>query len=134
MYRQRMTIELFFEIFKQQMDGTRPRVWTTDRLRGSMLVQFVALCYYEYLAQKVREIKAQLREMEQDESVTAERRNLGKKLLTWLEHNSLQLILKWFDPVETVTISNTLARKRWTTEFTKRDKLFLEQLGMRQSF
>ena len=133
-YRQRMTIELFFEVFKQQVDGTRPRVWTAGRLRGRMFVQFVALCYYEYLAQKIRDIKAKLKAMDHDETINAQQRALGKKLLRWLEHNSVHLILQWFDPVETITISNALGRKRWTTEITKRDNLFLEELGMKHSF
>jgi hypothetical protein len=47
--RKRETIESFFESMKQRADGTRVRVWDTDTLRGRMFVQFVALCYYEYL-------------------------------------------------------------------------------------
>ena len=42
-YRKRETIESFFETLKNRTDGTRPRVWNSDTLRGRMFVQFVAL-------------------------------------------------------------------------------------------
>ena len=41
-------------------DGTRARVWDTETLRGRMFVQFVALCYYEYLSDEIRNIKMTL--------------------------------------------------------------------------
>jgi transposase len=56
-YRKRETIESFFESMKQRADGTRVRVWDTDTLRGRMFAQFVALCYYEYLSDEIRNMK-----------------------------------------------------------------------------
>ena len=61
-YRKRETIESFFEVEKQHADGTRPRVWSSDTLRGRMFVQFVSLCYYEYLSEEVRKLKLTLGE------------------------------------------------------------------------
>lgn len=59
-YRKRETIESFFQSMKQRADGTRVRVWDTDTLRGCMFVQFVALCYYEYLIDEIRNMKKSL--------------------------------------------------------------------------
>jgi hypothetical protein len=57
--------------------------------------------------------------------------NLEKKLKTWLENNSVYLTLQWFDAVEGVNVSSELMRKRWSTELTARDRLFLEYLGVK---
>lgn len=133
-YRQRASIELFFEVLKQQFDGGRPRVWTADRLRGRMFVQFVALCYYEYLVREIQRIKHLLTDSKHIASLNAQERKLDKQLLSWLEHNSIQTVLRWFDTVETVTVTNAIARRRWSAEVTKRDKLFLQLLGLTTSF
>lgn len=130
-YRQRNTIELFFEILKQRIDGDRPRVWDSDRLRGRLFVQFVALCYYEYLAMQLRVIKADLGQPNGEPAHdTKENLNNERKLLHWLERQSLHDVLKWFDTVESVEISTSLRRKRWTSEILSRDKLLLNKLGV----
>ena len=56
--------------------------------------------------------------------------DLEKKLKYWLEESSINTVLQWFDTVESVSVSSKLAKKRWTTEITQRDKLFLEKLGI----
>jgi hypothetical protein len=56
--------------------------------------------------------------------------DLEKKLKHWLQESSINTILQWFDTVEGVGISSKLTKKRWSTEITKRDKLFLEKLGL----
>lgn len=66
-YRRRETIEQFFEAGKQKTDGTRTRVWSSESLMGRMFVQFVALCYYEYFSEQLRQIKFKL-----EEDITAE--------------------------------------------------------------
>ena len=50
----------------------------------------------------------------------------GSRTRVW----SIYLSLQWFDPVEEVKVSTKLLSRRWTTEFTARDKLFLEKLGV----
>lgn len=130
-YRLRGTIEAFFESGKQKADGTRTRVWSTDCLRGRMFVQFVALCYYEYFSEELRKLKSVLGKENGDPkhdlktNLSAER-----KLLTWLKNTPVYLVLQWFDVVEEVDISTKLKSKRWTTEITERDKMFLSKLGM----
>jgi hypothetical protein len=55
--------------------------------------------------------------------------DLEKKLKRWLEDSSIHTVLQWFDTVEGVRVSSKLAKKRWTTEITQRDRLFLDVTG-----
>ena len=59
-YRKRDTIESFFRGDKQTADGLRTRVWDADTLRGRMFVQFVAMCYYEFFSERLRQMKMAL--------------------------------------------------------------------------
>lgn len=59
-YRRRENIEFFFEAGKQKKDGARTRVWSSGCLMGRMFVQFLALCYYEYLNEQLRQLKQSL--------------------------------------------------------------------------
>lgn len=130
-YRKRETIESFFEAFKQRADGTRVRVWDSNTLRGRMFVQFVALCYYEYLSNEIRNMKSHLGLPNGDaEHDSAENIKLEKKLKSWLDNSPVYSVLHWFDAVEGVNVSSKLSAKRWSTEITARDKLFLLQLGV----
>ena len=134
-YRRRETIESFFEAGKQHADGTRSRVWNTDTLRGRLFVQFVSLCYYEYLSEAIREMKKSLGVENGDpEHDQKENLKLESRLKSWLGNTPLYLILQWFDTVEEVRISSKLRAKRWTTEITKRDRLFLQKLGYFTTF
>ena len=130
-YRKRETIESFFESVKQRADGTRVRVWDTDTLRGRMFVQFVALCYYEYLSNEIRNMKKLLGVKNGDPTHdTVANLSLEKKLKGWLDNSPIYLVLQWFDTVEGVKVSSKLISKRWTTEITARDRMFLEKLGV----
>lgn len=130
-YRKRETIESFFEAEKQHADGTRLRVWSTDTLRGRMFVQFVSLCYYEYLSEEIRKLKLTLgKENGDGRHDTKTVLDDEKKLKSWLCNTPLYLQLQWFDTVESVDVSVKLKNKRWTTEITARDALYLEKLGV----
>ena len=130
-YRKRETIESFFESMKQHADGTRSRVWDADALRGRMFVQFVALGYYEYLSNEIRNMKEVLGKKNGDPEHDLEKNLvLERKLKRWLENSSIYLVLQWFDTVEGVKVSSKLLSKRWTTEITKRDQIFLDKLGV----
>ena len=130
-YRKRETIESFFEAEKQHADGTRARVWHTDTLRGRMFVQFVSLCYYEYLSEEIRKLKSSLG-IENGDTAHDKKENLKaeNKLKSWLNNTPIYLQLQWFDTVEAVDVSVKLKRKRWTTEVTSRDAMYLEKLGV----
>ena len=131
-YRKRNTIEAFFRGDKQMADGLRLRVWDADTLRGRMFVQFVALCYYEYFSEELRQIKLTLGtttgDGKHDTKVVLE---AERKLKAWMENTPIYLQLQWFDTVENVRVSSILTSKRWTTEITSRDSLYLERLGVK---
>lgn len=130
-YRKRETIESFFEAEKQHADGTRVRVWNADTLRGRMFVQFVSLCYYEYLNEKIRKLKDILGKKTGDKvHDTKEILDNELKLRSWLCNTPLYLQLQWFDTVESVDVSVKLKNRRWTTEITARDALYLQKLGV----
>lgn len=98
---------------------------------GRMFVQFVALCYYEYLSEQLRQIKQSLAaEIADPVNETAEILKTKKKLLSWMKNTPVYLTIQWFDAVEEVKVSTKLLSRRWTTEITARDRLFLEKLGV----
>ena len=130
-YRRRETIEFFFESGKQRADGSRTRVWSSESLLGRMFMQFVALCYYEYFSEQIRQIKQDLA-LETGGSADGTKKvlEMKKKLLSWLKNTPIYLLLQWFDAVEEVNVSAKLLSKRWTTEITERDRMFLDKLGV----
>jgi transposase len=131
LYRKREYIESCFRNLKRRTDGEKPRVWSADTLRGRLFAQFVALCYHEYLSEEIRKLKLSLGVANGNPlHDTKKVLNLEKKLKHWLEESSIHTILQWFDTVEGVSVSSKLAKKRWTTEITQRDRLFLEKLGV----
>ena len=129
-YRSRETIESFFEADKQRADGSRTRVWGSDTLRGRMFVQFVALCYYEYFSNQLRLIKPTLGRQGSEDKRLQHDIDVEDKLKSWMSNTPAYLQLQWFDTVEEVKISSELRSKRWNTEVTERDRLYLAKLGM----
>lgn len=129
-YRKREYVEACFRSAKQNTDSTRIRVWDPDTLRGRMFVQFVTLCYYEYLSEKVRNIKQDLGiNHDSSDQKLKQQIKLEKKLKSWLDNTPIYLQLQWFDVIEGVKISSKLKSMRWSTETTAMDKLYLEKLG-----
>ena len=59
-YRKREHIEDHFEALKEHTNGLKPRVWDDWRFRGRQFVQFVALCYYDFLYKKITDLKNSL--------------------------------------------------------------------------
>jgi transposase len=130
-YRKREYIESCFRDLKRRTDGEKPRVWGADALRGRLFTQFVALCYHECLSEEIRKMKLALGVSNGDPlHDTKKVLDLEKKLKRWLEDSSIHTVLQWFDTVEGVGVSSKLAKKRWTTEITQRDRLFLDKLGI----
>jgi transposase len=130
-YRKRESIESYFQSMKRRADGIRVRVWDTDTLRGRMFVQFIALCYYEYLSNEIRNMKKLLGVKNGDPKHDTEvNLSLEKNLKSWLDNSPIYLVLQWFDAVEGVKVSSKLLSIRWTTEITLRDKMFLEKMGV----
>jgi hypothetical protein len=131
-YRKREYIEACFKAAKQNADSSRTRVWDANTLRGRIFVQFVSLCYYEFLCERVRLMKSELGS-DNDESIQKSKQQikLERKLKSWLENTPIYLQLQWFDVIEGVEISSKLKSVRWATETTAMDKLYLEKLGMK---
>ena len=129
-YRKRETIESFFEAEKQHADGTRARVWDTDTLRGRMFVQFVSLCYYEYFSEEIRKLRHLLESEINSGELDSNTLKLTKKLASWINNTPLYLQLQWFDTVERVDISTKLHNRRWNTEMTACDALYLRKIGL----
>ncbi len=132
-YRRRETIESFFEAGKQHADGTRARVWNADTLRGRMFVQFVSLCYYEYFSEEIRKLKKVLKSDINSGNLNSSDLKTTKKLSTWVNNTPLYLQLQWFDTVESVEISSKLRSRRWNTEVTACDALYLQKIGLKPS-
>jgi len=97
-----------------------------------MFVQFICLCYYEYLSEEIRKLKQSLGK-ENGDSKQDTKDNIGKELelKSWLNNTPIYLQLQWFDTVESVNVSIKLKNKRWTSEVTARDSLYLEKLGVK---
>lgn len=131
-YRKRETIESFFESGKQHADGARARVWYTDTLRGRMFVQFVSLCYYEYFSEEIRKLKATLDSEINSGDLKSDVLKVTKKLRTWVNNTPLYLQLQWFDTVEQVEVSTKLRNRRWNTEVSSCDALYLKKIGLNQ--
>lgn len=130
-YRKRETIESFFEAEKQHADGSRVRVWNTDTLRGRMFVQFVSLCYYEYFGEEIRKLKNALEAEINSGELNSTDLKTTKKLNSWVNNTPLYLQLQWFDAVESVEISSKLRNRRWNTEVTACDALYLHKIGLK---
>lgn len=130
-YRKREKVEEYFRMAKEDADASKPRVWYADHLMGRMIIQFVSLSYEDYLRFKIGEMKAELGiKTGEPGHDTKENLTSEKGLKKWLTDTSFSNILRWFDAYETTKVSTTVSNRRWNSETTKRDRLFLEKLGM----
>jgi hypothetical protein len=130
-YRKREKVEEYFKMAKEDVDASRPRVWYADHLMGKMIVQFVALSYEDFLRFKIGQMKAELGQKTGDpKHDTKENLKLEVSLKKWLTDTSFSNVLRWFDAYETTKVSTIVANRRWNSETTKRDRLFLKKLGM----
>ena len=130
-YRQRNMIETFFRAEKNTVDGKRPRSWTDTVLRGRLFVQFIALCYYQYLKNKLNEIENSLGKRNGDpEHDTKAILSKEEKLRSWIKNMTITQQLQWFDAIEGVEVSSEITRKRWNTDAIAQDELYLQKLGV----
>ncbi len=114
-----------FLVQKGGLDGSRPRTWYPDTLRGRQFAQFVSLGYHCFLFKKLKEMRATLGKDETGK--TKDLVKLEKSLDKWIAQRSLVQILDWFDCVQTTTVQTAMGNYRWSTESIARDKLFLER-------
>ena len=97
-----------------------------------MFVQFISLCYYEYFSEEIRKLKTVLDSEINGGYLKSEALKTTKKLKSWVNNTPLYLQLQWFDTVEQVEISTKLRNRRWNTEVTSCDALYLEKIGIFQ--
>ncbi len=131
-YRAREYVEEDFKNSKSHIGGNHPRVWNDDTLDGQMLVQFLAQSMHESFASMIRNLTETLAipngDVEHDKTeVLKEEKNLKN----WLRKTSLHNILTWFDATEMVRVYGGKPQQ-WRTENTKRDRLFVQRLGIKQ--
>ena len=98
-----------------------------------MFVQFVALCYYEYFGEEIRKLKRQLESEIHGGQLNSTDLKVTRKLNTWVNNTPLYLQLQWFDTIEQVKISSKLRNRRWNTETTAQDNLYLQKIGVNLS-
>ena len=109
---------------------TEPVCGIPNGMNGRFFCQFITLCYYEYLHRAIRALKKTLAVPNGDhdhdfqDNLKAE-----KKLLDWLNHMSIERLFAWFDCIEQTTVDTTMGRRRWKTETTARDRMFLKKTG-----
>ncbi len=127
-YRLREKIEELFAVQKGRLDGSRPRTWYPDNLRGRQFAQFISLGYHCFLMKKIKEVQDKL--VNERAGKTKAQLKLENKLNNWLEQRSLIQILEWFDCIETTNVQTEMGRQRWSTESVARDQLFLDYLGV----
>lgn len=102
-----------------------------DALRGRFFIIFVALCYYQDYAKAVNGIKSSLGKINgKSEHDKSENIKLELRLKSWLENKSYLEQLQWFEVVENMEVADGIRKRRWTSEITKRDSLFLKKLGV----
>lgn len=136
-YRKRNRLESFFAKDKGHCDGMNERVHDRDTGRGRLFIQIVTLGYLEFLYGKLRDIRDEINRSLASGELDASGIKLYRSLRTWLDNNSLNQILLWFDCIDTIHFvrTDTEQYKRLTTcittETTKRDRLFLKMLGMK---
>ncbi len=130
-FRQREKVEEFYRADKQHVDGDRTRMWYPNGLNGRFFCQFVVLCYHEYLHRAVSNLKRTLAVPNGDPAHdTKKNLDAEKRLLDWLNHMSIERLFAWFDCIEETAVDNSMGRRRWQTETTARDRLFLSKLGI----
>ena len=126
-YRAREYVEEDIKNGKFHAGTNHPRVWTDDTLDGQMLVQFLAQSMHESFASMLRVQKDTLAIADGDaEHDSRENLQLEKTLKNWLRKTSMNGVLNWFDAIQRTDVEG----RHWKTEMSKRDKLFLEKLGI----
>ena len=87
------------------------------------------------IAKREKTIAVETKELDSEingGSLKSEALKTTKKLRTWVNNMPLYLQLQWFDTVEQVEISTKLRSRRWNTEVTSCDALYLEKIGLYQ--
>ena len=132
-FRKREYIEEDIKNFKGHTGGKKPRVWSDDTLDGEILVQFLSLILHETFELRIQNMKTNLAQLNGDPDHDApEVLDVERQLLSFLQKTSLHDQLHWFDAIMTREYMQEDGASAWaiTTETTKRDRMYLEMLGL----
>lgn len=127
-YRLREKIEEAFKDTKNRLDGNRTRVWDRDTHKGQMFYQFERLeCF---LPAKIKMLKEQLEPSPNDKDLTEKGKEQRADLLKWLERQSMQSLIDWFECIELTNLKSEDLSVVQRCGDTKRDRLFFTLLGI----
>lgn len=127
-YRKREYVEENIKNSKFHGGSNHPRVWSDDTLDGQLLVQFLSQSMHESFESMVHVVRDTLAIPNGDaDHDTQENLKQEKALKNWLRKNSLHGILHWFEAINETCVEG----KRWRTETSQRDKLFLQKLNIK---
>ena len=127
-YRAREYVEENIKNGKYHTGTNHPRVWTDDTLDGQLLIQFLAQSMHESFESMLRVLKDTLAAPNGDaDHDTQENLKQEKALKNWLRKTSLHEILQWYDAIYEIRVEG----KHWKTEMSRRDRLFLQKLGIK---
>lgn len=132
-YINREHIEDHFRAEKQSVDGNTVRSWYGDNYMGRLIIQFVALIYEDTLINEIKRIKKELEDDITRSKITGKEKTIAgkkRKLLTWLNKQSLFTLLSWFDALEETNVSSQIKERKWKTEVLERDRMFLDMIGV----
>ena len=85
----------------------------------------------EYFGEEIRKLKNALEAEINSGELNSTDLKTTKKLNSWVNNTPLYLQLQWFDAVESVEISSKLRNRRWNTEVTACDALYLQKIGLK---
>ena len=132
-FRKREYIEEEIKNFKGHTGGRKPRVWSDDTLEGEIFIHFLSLILRETFELSVKKMKNDLAQLSGDASHDIpDVLDVERQLLTFLQKTSLHDQLHWFDALVTREYMQEYSGIFWSTktETTKRDRLYLEMLGL----
>lgn len=132
-FRKREYIEEDIKNYKSHTGGRKPRVWSDDTLEGEMLIHFISLILHETFELRVRNMRKNLAQLNGNPSHdNPDVLEIERSLLSFLQKNSLHEQLHWFDAIVTREYLEAENGVTWSikTETSKRDRMYLEMLGM----
>lgn len=129
LYRKRNKIETSYKFEKSDLDGTRPRLWDINKVRGKEICRMIALGMLFYINKAKNNVQNECH-IRACDSDNYKKQDMDKynKLEKWLKGRSIDSLLSWYDCVETVIVENNIGKRRWSTENIARDRLFLNLL------
>lgn len=132
-FRKREYIEEDIKNYKSHTGGRKSRVWSDDTLDGEILIHFLSLILHETFELRVQKMSKSLAQLNGDPNHdNSNVLDIERQLLSFLRKNSLHDQLHWFDALVTREHMESNSGITWCikTETTKRDKLYLEMLGL----